>query len=144
MAEATAQGERIGSLHHVSIQTIDWGRALSLYRDVLGLKRTMHAQFPGGKEIVLLGDENGTRVELISPPAHPTERSNSGVIAHIAFEVSDVAGTIAKIRRLGYRVTTDTTEIDVPGLRATIAFVEGPSGESIELIRNHSNGAARA
>ena len=144
MTLPTTQGERIGSLDHVSIQTIDWERSLGFYRGALGLKRTMHAQFPGGKEIVLLGDENGTRVELISPPAHPTERSNSGVIAHIAFEVSDVAGTIAEIRRLGYRVTTDTTEIDVPGLRATIAFFEGPNGESIELITNHSGGTARA
>jgi len=144
MAQPAAQGTQVGSLHHVSIQTTDWERSLGFYRDTLGLKRTMHAQLPGGKEIVLFGNENGTRVELISPAAHPMERSKSGAIAHLAFEVSDVARTITEIRRLGYQVTTDTTEIDVPGLHATIAFFEGPNGESIELIRNHSNGTTRA
>ena len=63
-------------------------------------------------------------------------------IAHLAFEVEDVPAMLERIRDHGLRVVVEPTEIDTDGLHATIAFFEGPNGESIELIRDHADGPA--
>ena len=143
IGEALTRG--IGRLHHVSIQTIDWEKSLTFYGKLLGLPCTSQVRLPNGKRLVLFGAPESTRIELASPPpgepTHPIEVAKPA-IAHLAFEVEDVPAMLERIRDHGLRVVVEPTEIDTDGLHATIAFFEGPNGESIELIRDHADGPA--
>ena len=140
---AITQG--IGRLHHVSIQTIDWEKSLAFYGKVLGLPCTSQSRLSNGKRLALFGAPESTRIELASPPpgepAQSTEAAKPA-IAHLAFDVKDVTATLERIRAHGLRVVVEPTEIDTDGLHATIAFFEGPNGESIELFRDHADGPA--
>lgn len=135
----------IGRLHHVSIQTIDWERSLAFYGEVLGLPCTSQVRLPNGKRLALFGSTESTRIELASPPPgktpSPAEDATT-VITHLAFQVKDVPAVLDRIRAHGLRIRVEPTEIDTDGLHATIAFFEGPNGESIELITDHADGPA--
>lgn len=133
----------IGRLHHVSIQTIDWERSLAFYGEVLGLVCTSRVHLPNGKRLALFGAPATTRIELVSPPSGetpPLAEHAKPPIAHLAFEVENVPEALSRLRAHGLRVLVEPTEIDTDGLHATIAFFEGPNGESIELIKDHADG----
>lgn len=135
----------IGRLHHVSIQTLDWERSLLFYGEVLGLPCTSQVHLPNGKRLALFGSAESTRIELASPP--PGETPSPAEVAlrtitHLAFEVKDVSAVLDRIRAHELRIRVEPTEIDTDGLHATIAFFEGPNGESIELIMDHADGPA--
>ena len=124
------------SVHHVSIRAVDWDGSLRLYRDLLGMEPVADASFPDGKRLVRLSDREGREIELVSADAdRETATPAAGAIAHIAFAVSDVAEAVAVVEAQGLTVTMPPTEMDITGLRATIAFFLGPNGESIELFR---------
>ena len=135
----------IGRMHHVSIQTRDWDASLAFYGEVLGLPRTSNACLANGKQLVLFGSPASTRVELVSPPPGeppPMPEGGKPAIAHLAFEVEDLTAVLERIRSHGLRVLVEPTRIDTEGLHATIAFFEGPNGESIELITDHAGGSS--
>ena len=145
MTIKTDAAASIGRLHHVSIQTSDWNASLTFYGEVLGLPLTSHAHLANGKQLVLFGSPASTRVELVSPQPGgmpPMPEGSQPVIAHLAFEVKDLPAMLEHIRAHGLRVLVEPTEIDTEGLHATIAFFEGPNGESIELIEDHAGGSS--
>jgi catechol 2,3-dioxygenase-like lactoylglutathione lyase family enzyme len=120
-------------IHHVSIRATDWEGSLRFYGELLGLTRTAEARFPNGKQIVRFADAAGYEIELVSHDAQVTVVD--GPVAHIALAVADVQQAIRVIEGEGFLVTRPPTDLDIDGLRATIAFFTGPNGESLELIR---------
>jgi catechol 2,3-dioxygenase-like lactoylglutathione lyase family enzyme len=118
---------------HVSIRATDWEASVRFYGELLGLARTAEARFPDGRQIVRFADTAGYEIELVSRGAEAA--AVDGPIAHIGLAVADVEQAIRVIESEGFPVTRPPTDIDIDGLRATIAFFTGPNGESLELIR---------
>ena len=126
-------------MHHISIQTRDWDASLRLYREVLGM--TVVAEFgPPERPIVLLDMGDGSHIELCAPKPDPPVgeiRVSGDPILHFALATTDTCAAIEQVRQGGYQITSEPRTVDLSGIRVTIAFFKGPSGEEIEFFQNH-------
>jgi catechol 2,3-dioxygenase-like lactoylglutathione lyase family enzyme len=139
-------------LHHAALCTRDIHRALTFYRDGLGLEVFMDQEFSGDRPTLF--DARGDRLRSIflGDPA----RADAGVVELVAFPdgmavgqvapepatgffllsffVDDVEATIDRLRELG--VTDEARRIEVPGPSAPVqmATVRDPDGVLVELI----------
>jgi glyoxylase I family protein len=126
-------------MHHVAVQTRDWESALQLYRDVLGMQIVAEFGTPERK-ILLLDMGDGSHMELFQPTATSPQvgslAANDPVI-HFALATTDTRASLEKVRKAGYAVTVEPKEVNLGGLKATIAFFKGPNGEVIEFFQTH-------
>ena len=123
--------------HHVAIQARDWEASLKLYRDDLGMPIVAEFGSPE-RRIVLLDMGDGCYVELFQPTSD-TPPSDSPApndpVTHFAMTTTDIADTIEHVRAAGYNVTLEPTRLNLGDLDVTIAFFDGPNGESIEFLQ---------
>lgn len=126
-------------MHHVAIQTRDWEASLRLYQDVLGMPIVAEFGTPERK-IILLDMGDGSHMELFQPtttsPTVGSPAANDPVI-HFALATTDTRASLEQIRQEGYEVTVEPKEVNLGGLKATIAFFKGPNGEVIEFFQTH-------
>ncbi len=125
--------------HHIAVQCRDMGESLKLYRDVLGM--TVVAQFGSpDRRIFLLDIGDGSHMELFDPkpdtPQTGTSAANDPII-HFALATSDTVTAIEHVRTAGYTITVEPKTLDLDNLTVTIAFFDGPNGESIEFFQVH-------
>lgn len=111
-------------IHHVSLNVSDTDRALGFYRDILGMAVLPRPDFPFNGAWLDAG--NGRQVHLIeaSVPTHEGQ--------HIAFEVNDIASTIATLRAAG--VAAPDARV-VPDSSIHQTFVADPDGNRIEFTQ---------
>ncbi len=124
-------------MHHVALQTRDWDASLRLYQDVLGMSVAAEFGTPERK-VVLLDMGDGSHMELFQPTAKTPpvgDEAPHDPYAHVALATTDARAAIEHVRRAGYPVTVEPKDVVLGTLRATIAFFEGPSGETIELFQ---------
>ena len=125
--------------HHIAVQCRDMDESLKLYRDVLGM--AVVAQFGSpDRRILLLDIGDGSHIELFDPkpdtPKSGTPAANDPII-HFALATSDTVTAIEHVRAAGYTVTVEPKTLDLDTLTVTIAFFDGPNGESIEFFQVH-------
>lgn len=112
----------MADIHHVSINVSDTERALTFYRDVLGMALLPRPNFSFGGAWLDAG--GGSQVHLIEgrvPPAFGQ---------HVAFRVDDIDHVIATLRAAGLDVP-DAKPVGDTATRQT--FVNDPDGNLIEL-----------
>ena len=127
--------------HHVAVQTRDWEASLRLYRDVLGMTTVAEFGSPERK-IMLLDTGDGSHMELFQPTAEAPgmdSPSANDPITHFALATTDTEASIEHVRQAGYEVTVEPKQLNLGGLDVTIAFFNGPCGESIEFFQVHQN-----
>src|SRR5262245_7232956 len=123
--------------HHIAIQTKDWDASLRLYRDVLGMPVVAEGGTPE-RRILLLDIGDGSHMELFAPRPGSADSASSvgqGPLTHIALTAADTRQAIEHVRQAGYEVTTEPKDIQLGPIQATIAFFNGPNGESIEFFQ---------
>jgi lactoylglutathione lyase len=124
---------------HTSIRTSNMERSINFYTKLLGLRLVNRREISqNNAEIAFLRDPEakGATLELtfyrnqkkFSQPDYE-ER----LFDHIAFEVKDMAKTIAAMRKENVTVTDEPFRLGSSG--SLIAFVEDPDGTLIELIQ---------
>jgi catechol 2,3-dioxygenase-like lactoylglutathione lyase family enzyme len=134
------------------IVCFDIERMLRYYTEVLGLRIVSDARTPPelsgrfgatpqGYRIVRLETSLGYRVKLVQPAIAP-ERRDPGKwvmeragIAYLTFVVADLAGVVARLRRLGVRMVSGASDAIAeirPGIRA--AFTLDPEDNYLEFI----------
>jgi len=120
--------------HHVSLLTTDLQASLAFYKDVLGMESV--AIFGTERRpIHLLDIGDGTHLELFAPtPDVPAPPSQEAPYRHVALRVDDVRGAIERVRSAGRPVTVEPKDVVLDGRATTIAFFEGPGGESVEFF----------
>lgn len=126
-------------IHHVTVQTLKWDKSLHLYRDILGMTLVVEFGSPERK-VVLLDTGNGSHVELVQSVAEtlpPDKKAGNCPIVHFALATSDARAAAERVRQAGYDITMEPKDVDLNGLKATVAFFEGPSGESVEFFETH-------
>jgi lactoylglutathione lyase len=123
---------------HASIRTSNMDRSIDFYTRFLGLTLVNRREIPqNDAEIAFLRDPEakGCMLELtfyrkqkkFSQPEYEDR-----VFDHLAFEVKDIANTIAAMRNEKITITDEPFKLSPTG--SLIAFVEDPDGTLIELI----------
>ena len=122
---------RIRGMHHVSLKVAEdcYQATVSFYRDLLELK-VVRIQ----DTATFLSSGNVT-IEILKSDKVQAEK---GTVDHIAFLVDDVDSLLNTLRKAGFRVTMEPTKHTFTGAVpycGYIAFIVGPAGESIELLK---------
>lgn len=123
--------------HHIAIQARDWDDSLKLYRDVLGMPVVAEFGSPERK-IVLLDMGDGSHIELFQPEdgtPPPGSPAPNDPVLHFALATTDTRAALEHVRAAGYEVTVEPTDADLGAFQVTIAFFNGPNGESIEFFQ---------
>jgi len=124
--------------HHISLHVYDLEGSLHLYRDVLGMKIVTRSQGPS-QELILLDVGDGTHVELTIPiDGRETPVPSQTPWRHLALGVKDTRTAIELVRDAGYPVLVEPKDVQLGTLNATVAFFQGPNGESIEFFQTHA------
>jgi catechol 2,3-dioxygenase-like lactoylglutathione lyase family enzyme len=142
------------SYRHTSIVASDWGALAEFYQVVFGCEPVppprdlsgpwldkgtgvrgarlsgIHLRLPGH-------GERGPTLEVFSyatSEPRPAVAANREGIAHIAFEVDDVAAATRLVLEHGGSHVGDVTSAEVPGVgNLTFVYVADPEGNMIEL-----------
>lgn len=118
----------IQAIHHVSVLVADTGRALSFYRDILGLEVSGSRPdlgYPGAWLTVGTGQIH--LLELPNPDPVEGRPPHAGRDRHVALLVEDLDRVSVRLDRFGISSTLSRS-----GRRAM--FCRDPDGNAIELI----------
>jgi catechol 2,3-dioxygenase-like lactoylglutathione lyase family enzyme len=120
--------------HHVSLLTLDLQASLAFYRDVMGME--VVATFGTERRpIHLLDIGDGTHLELFAPtPGVPAPGPQEAPYRHVALAVDDVRGAVERVRAAGRPITVEPKDVVLAGRPTTLAFFQGPGGESVEFF----------
>ena len=103
----------IGRLNHVALAVPDLAAATALYRDTLGGTVSAPEALPEHGVTVVFVELPNTKVELLeplgegSPIAAFLEKSPSGGMHHICYEVDDILASRDRLKAEGARVLGD-------------------------------------
>lgn len=103
----------IGRLNHIAIAVPDLEAATATYRDVLGAAVSQPLDQPEHGVTVVFVELPNAKIELLhplgvdSPIARFLERSPSGGIHHVCYEVDDILAARDRLKSRGARVLGD-------------------------------------
>ncbi|MEM9046367.1 MAG: methylmalonyl-CoA epimerase [Pseudomonadota bacterium] len=130
----------IGRLNHVAIAVPDLAAATALYRDTLGAVVSAPQAEPDHGVTVVFIELPNTKVELLeplgegSPIAGFLEKSPSGGIHHICYEVEDILSARDKLQAEGARVLgTGEPKIGAHGKPVLFLHPKDFNGTLVEL-----------
>jgi len=115
-------------IHHVALRVDDLNRAIAFYTEGLGLK--VRVTWPGA---ALLQADDGSHLELFDGGEH-LESVRNGYY-HLAYRVENVTDAMNRAVEYGAKLTMPVKQVKLDTLPIECAFVEGPSGESIEFFK---------
>ncbi len=111
-----------------TIQVSDLDRSLAFYHDLLGMP--LCERFQGtGNEIAILGDPQGTKLELLCSPAPKAENPGQGLSLGLAPE--DLDQLLAKLQAAGLEVSPPIS----PNPNLIFHFVKDPDGYTVQLVK---------
>jgi methylmalonyl-CoA epimerase len=128
------------SIDHVAIVVEDIDRALSVYRDALGLPLERLADVPeeGVKVAFLPFPQGGGEIELVQPT-----RSDTGVakylakrgegIHHICLTVDNIEAAMAEMSAKGLQILEDEPRVGSQGQKYVFIHPKSAHGVLIEL-----------
>jgi methylmalonyl-CoA/ethylmalonyl-CoA epimerase len=100
----------IGRLNHVAIAVPDLEAATAMYRDTLGARVSQPQPEPDHGVTVVFIELPNTKIELLEPLGEESpitaflERSPSGGIHHVCYEVEDILAARDRLLEKGARV----------------------------------------
>jgi len=112
---------------HVTISVKDMEESLRFYRDIVGLPVTRKFPAGPGRDIVFLGFEGGTEIELISGAQGAL---SFGQDISIGFEVESLEQMIRSLR--DNKVEVGETQSPNPSVKMT--FVSDPNGVRVQFL----------
>lgn len=121
----------------VTLPVKDLDASLAFYNDVLGLP--IHSKHSGnGIKMAMLGEENQSKIELISMPENQNKTLHSDISIGIAVESMDSAIQLLKTK--GIPIARGPVS---PGPNIHFLFVLDPDGYEVQLVEtreqyNHS------
>lgn len=126
----------VSGVDHISIKPQSHEQlpeAIHFYGDVLGLE-CVRCLLDAGKDSYANFSAGNTVIEIYGDDTVRT----IGPVDHFALKVADCDAVCEIIRAAGYKVIAEPADVDVqpdPVWKVRVAFVEGPCGESIELLQ---------
>ena len=136
------------TIRHTGIIVTDMDRALTFYRDLLGLKVVLDAQqdnefasaltaYPGKRRIVMLEAPDGNKIELFQFYDHPRpapEKVEMGTIgcSHVCFMVEDMDAVYEEFEAKGVQFNCEP--LISPDGYGKVTYCHDWDGTIIELV----------
>ncbi|MHB8065305.1 MAG: VOC family protein [Ruminiclostridium sp.] len=123
-------------LNHFAINTRDFKQSLEFYRDILGFKQLETVKTEQSSSTNLVGP-GGSVIELIDMYEKPIEIPGSDDdigVAHIAFDVVDVAAHEKDLRNLNIEIILTCT--DLKEFNTRVLKFKDPNGIQIAFREN--------
>jgi methylmalonyl-CoA/ethylmalonyl-CoA epimerase len=128
----------IKKINHVAVVVDDMEKALSFWRDALGMELQELREVPAEKSQVAFLPLEGSEVELVVPTS-----DDSGIarylskrgpgIHHICLEVDDIVGMLAQLRAKGVRLINEEPHSGADGRKYAFIHPESALGVLVEL-----------
>jgi methylmalonyl-CoA/ethylmalonyl-CoA epimerase len=128
----------IKSINHVAVVVDDMEKALSFWRDALGMQLHELRDVPAEKSQVAFLPLAGSEVELVMPTSE-----DSGIakylakrgpgMHHICLEVDDIVTMLAQLRAKGIRLINEEPRTGADGKKYAFIHPESTSGVLVEL-----------
>ena len=129
---------RIKSINHVAVVVDDMQKALSFWRDALGMELHGLREVPAEKSQVAFLPLTGSEVELVTPTT-----DDSGIakylakrgpgMHHICLEVDDIVGMLAQLQAKSIRLINEEPRIAADGKKYAFIHPASTSGVLVEL-----------
>jgi methylmalonyl-CoA/ethylmalonyl-CoA epimerase len=127
-------------INHVAVVVKDMEKALSFWRDALGMELLELREVPAEASQVAFLPLSGAEVELI----RPTDES-SGIakylakrgpgMHHLCLEVDDIVGMLSRLESRGVRLINTEPRIAADGKRYAFIHPEATGGVLVELYQ---------
>ena len=128
----------IKKINHVAVVVDDMEKALSFWRDALGMELYELRDMPAEKSQVAFLPLEGSEVELVVPTSddsgiakYLTKRGPG--MHHICLEVDDILGMLTQLRAKGVRLINEEPRIGADGKKYAFIHPENTSGVLVEL-----------
>jgi len=131
---------KVKQINHVALVVDDMEKALSFWRDALGMDLHELRDVPAEKSQVAFLPLPGSEVELVQPTTN-----DSGIakylakrgpgMHHICLEVDDIEAMMTQLKAKGTRLINEEPRIAVDGKRYAFIHPESTSGVLVELYQ---------
>ena len=131
---------KVKQINHVAVVVDDLEKALSFWRDALGMELHELRDVPAEKSQVAFLPLSGSEVELVQPTT-----DDSGIakylakrgpgMHHICLEVDDIEGMMSQLKSKGIRLTSDEPRTAADGKKYAFVHPESTSGVLVELYQ---------
>jgi methylmalonyl-CoA/ethylmalonyl-CoA epimerase len=131
---------KVKQINHVAVVVDDMEKALSFWRDALGMELHGLRDVPAEKSQVAFLPLSGSEVELVQPTT-----DDSGIakylakhgpgMHHICLEVDDIEGMMNELKSKGVRLTSEEPRVAMDGKRYAFIHPESTSGVLVELYQ---------
>ena len=128
----------IKSINHVAVVVDNMEKALSFWRDALGMELHELRDVPAEKSQVAFLPLAGSEVELVMPTSGDSgiakylDKRGPGM-HHICLEVDDIMGMLAHLRANGVRLINEEPRTSADGRKYAFIHPESTSGVLVEL-----------
>jgi methylmalonyl-CoA/ethylmalonyl-CoA epimerase len=131
---------KVKQINHVAVVVQDMEKALSFWRDALGMELHGLRDVPAEKSQVAFLPLPGSEVELVQPTS-----DDSGIarylakrgpgMHHICLEVDDIDGMMSQLRSRGVRLINEEPRTADDGKKYAFIHPESTSGVLVELYQ---------
>jgi methylmalonyl-CoA/ethylmalonyl-CoA epimerase len=131
---------KVKQINHVAVVVNDMDKALSFWRDALGMELHELRDVSAEKSQVAFLPLPGSEVELVMPTT-----DDSGIakylakrgpgMHHICLEVDDIEGMMAQLKAKGMRLINEEPRTTEDGKRYAFIHPESASGVLVELYQ---------
>ncbi len=130
---------KITKMNHVAVVVDDMEKALSFWRDALGMELHEIHDVPAEKSQVAFLPLEGSELELVVPTSDDSgiakylAKRGSGM-HHICLEVDDIVGMLNQLRSKGVRLINEEPRKSPTGKKYAFIHPESTSGVLVELF----------
>ena len=131
---------RVKQINHVAVVVDNMDKALSFWRDALGMELEELRDVPAEKSQVAFLPLPGSEVELVQPTTddsgiakYLTKRGPG--MHHICLEVDDIEGMMSQLKLKGIRLVSEEPHTASDGKKYVFIHPESTSGVLVELYQ---------
>ena len=131
---------KVKQINHVAVVVDDMEKALSFWRDALGLELHGLHDVPAEKSRVAFLPLPGSEVELVQPTT-----DDSGIakylakrgpgMHHICLEVDDIEGMLSQLKSKSVRLINEEPRMAMDGKKYAFIHPESTAGVLVELYQ---------
>jgi methylmalonyl-CoA/ethylmalonyl-CoA epimerase len=130
----------VKQINHVAVVVDDMEKALSFWRDALGMELHGLRDVPAEKSRVAFLPLPGSEVELVQPTTEDSGISKylakrGPGMHHICLEVDDLEGMMSQLKSKGVRLINEEPRTAADGKKYTFIHPESTSGVLVELYQ---------